>query len=289
MKISVVIPAYNAAVFLPRSVASAFAQTLAPCEVIVVDDGSTDSTAAVAAALGARVITRPNAGPSAAKNSGVQAATGEWVAFLDADDRWSPSKLERQAGGISAQTILSFTGLRVFDDRSIRGESLAPDAGAAVKMLRYSNPITNSSVLVLRDAFLRSHGFREEIRHGEDWELWFRLSRQGQFSSVSAPLTDYYVYPSSLSANPDRMIEGLGQFIDTTLLADLNWLSRQIWRQRILATQLASAGLIARDNGLASEVALMMRAVCVWPAPFWQPRRFAMLAVSARNRWRKPA
>jgi glycosyltransferase involved in cell wall biosynthesis len=266
-----------------------FAQTLTPCEVIVVDDGSTDATAAVAAELGARVITRPNSGPSAAKNSGVQAASGEWVAFLDADDRWSPGKLESQAGGVSAQTILSFTGLRVFDDHGIRGESLAPDAASAVKMLRYTNPITNSSVLVRRDAFLRSRGFREEIRHGEDWELWFRLSRQGQFAAVPAALTDYYVYPGSLSANPERMIEGLGQFIDTTLLADLRGLSRQIWRQRILATQLASAGLIARDNGLMGEVALMFRAVCVWPAPFWQPSRFAMLAVSARNRWGKPA
>jgi glycosyltransferase involved in cell wall biosynthesis len=289
MKISVVIPAYNAAGFLPRSIASVVAQTLAPCEVIVVDDGSTDNTAAVAAALGARVITRRNSGPSAAKNSGVQAASGDWVAFLDADDRWSPGKLESQVGDVSAQTILSFTGLRVFDDHGIRSESLAPDAADAVEMLRYTNPITNSSVLVRRDAFLRSGGFREEIRHGEDWELWFRLSRQGQFSAVPAALTDYYVYPNSLSANPERMIEGLSQFIETTLLADLRGASRRIWRQRILATQLASAGLIARDNGLSSEMALMVKGICAWPAPFWRPRRFAMLAVSARNRWRTPA
>jgi glycosyltransferase involved in cell wall biosynthesis len=285
MKISVVIPAYNAAKFLPRSIASAYSQTLAPCEVIVVDDGSTDRTAAVAAELGARVITRINSGPSAAKNSGVHAASGEWVAFLDADDRWSPDKLERQADGVSAQTTLSFTGVRVFDDQGIRAESLAPNAAATVEMLRYTNPITNSSVLVRREAFIRSGGFREDIRHGEDWELWFRLSRLGELAVVSAALTDYYVYPGSLSANPERMIAGLGQFIETTLLADLHGLNRRVWRQRILATQLASAGLIARDNGLQSEVALMVRGIFAWPAPFWRPKRFAMLAVSARNRW----
>lgn len=289
MKISVVIPAYNAAAFLPRSIASIRAQTLQPKEVIVVDDGSTDNTTTVATELGARVIRRSNSGPSAAKNAGVQAASGDWIAFLDADDRWSPEKLERQAACVSAETILIYTGIRVFDDHRIRGERPAVDAASAVKMLRYTNPIPNSGVLVRRDAVLKNHGFREDIRHGEDWELWFRLSRLGQFKALTEPLTDYYVHANSLSANPERMIEGLDQFIDTTLVADLRGLNRWAWRRRVRATQLCGAGLIARNHHLISEFSFMVRSVCSWPLPGWQPRRFAMLVVSARNRWRKPA
>jgi glycosyltransferase involved in cell wall biosynthesis len=144
MKISVVIPAYNAAAFLPRSIASVRAQTLQPVEVIVVDDGSTDDTTAVAAGLGVRVITRTNSGPSAARNTGIQMASGDWIALLDADDRWSPEKLERQAKCASAETILIYTGIRVFDDHRIQGFRPAVDAASAVKMLRYTNPIPNS-------------------------------------------------------------------------------------------------------------------------------------------------
>ena len=167
MKISVVIPAYNAAVFLPRSIASVRAQTLQPVEVIVVDDGSTDDTKAVAAELGVRVITRTNSGPSAAKNTGIRMASGDWIALLDADDRWSPEKLERQAKRASSETILIYTGIRVFDDHRIHGMWPAVDAASAVKMLRYTNPIPNSGVLVRREAVL-SQAFREEVRHGED-------------------------------------------------------------------------------------------------------------------------
>ena len=129
-------------------------------------------------------------------------------------------------------------------------------------------------------------GFREDIRACEDWEMWVRLQRLGQFEVVTDPLTDYYVYPNSLSANPRKMLETLDRIIDTTLLADLRGFDRWAWRQRIRAAQLYGAGLIARDNGLKGEVRYMFQSVCAWPSPFWEPRRFAMFAVSARNTFR---
>ena len=136
--ISVVIPAYNAAHFLPRCLKSVFAQTLKPAEVIVVDDGSTDDTAAVAAALGARVIGRQNGGISAARNTGIQNASGQWIALLDADDLWAPEKLERQVACIRPETVLVYTGIRFFDDNGVRGVKPAPDPASARKMLRKS-------------------------------------------------------------------------------------------------------------------------------------------------------
>jgi len=287
VKISVVIPAYNAACFLPRCLKSIFAQTLKPVEVIVVDDGSTDNTAEIAAAMGARVINRTNGGLSAARNTGIQSASSEWIALLDADDLWAPDKLERQATCVGPDTVLVYTGIRYFDDNGVHEERPAIDPVTARKMLRYCNPITPSSALVRRDAVIKDGGFREDIRACEDWEMWFRLQRLGKFEAVSDPLTDYYIYPKSLSSNPGKMLQALDRFIDSTLLTDLRGVDRWAWRHRIRAVQLCSAGLIARENGLDSEACYMFQSLRTWPSPFWKPRRFAMWAVSARSRFRR--
>ena len=93
--ISVVIPCCNAAAFLRATIASILGQTQSVLEVIVVDDGSTDDSASIAESFGppVRVIRQPNQGESAARNRGIEAAVGEWVAFLDADDLWLPTKI----------------------------------------------------------------------------------------------------------------------------------------------------------------------------------------------------
>ena len=105
MKISVVIPAYNASDFLPRCLSSVFAQTVRPHEVFVVDDGSADSTASLAANIGACVLQRANGGLSAARNTGLKHAAGHWVALLDADDWWAPEKLGLQLHVIDSMDI----------------------------------------------------------------------------------------------------------------------------------------------------------------------------------------
>lgn len=289
MRISAVIPAYNAASFLPRCLESVFAQTLMPEEVLVVDDGSTDDTAAIAETLGAKVVRRQNGGISAARNTGVKSASSEWIAFLDADDRWAPKKLERQAACAGDDTILVYTGVRTFDDTGVLGESSAMDAISTRKMLRYSNSIITSSVLVRRWALMQDGGFREDIRACEDWEMWYRLQRMGQFVAVSGALTDYYLHSNSLSANPVRMLQALDQIMDTTLLEGLQGFDRWAWERRIRAVQLCSAGLIARDNQLEGELQYLFRSLCSWPSPFWERKRFATFAVSARNRLYKHA
>jgi len=285
--ITVVIPAHNAARFVPRCLGSVFAQTLKPAEVIVVDDGSTDDTAALAAALGARVVSQANGGIASARNTGIQNASGEWIAFLDADDLWAPEKLERQVARIRPDTVLVYTGLRIFDDQGIRSEQRAVDPAAAKKMLRYCNPIAPSAALLKREAVVQIGGFRKGLDACEDWGLWFRLLPLGQFESVPEPLTDYYVHPKSLSANPEKMLQGADVIIDATLTADLRGFARWAWRRRIRAVQLSSAGLIARENGLKSELRYMFRSLCTWPSPWWQPKRFLSFAVSVRNSLRR--
>lgn len=285
MTISVVIPAYNAERFLPRCLKSVFAQTLKPEEVIVVDDGSTDNTASVAAALGATVVSQANSGISAARNLGIRNASGEWIALLDADDLWAPEKLERQVACIRPDTVLVYTGIRFFDNDGSRGEKPAIDPISACKMLRYCNPIP-CTYIIRREAVIRDGGYREDIRACEDWEMLVRLQRLGKFEAVVDPLTDIYLYTGSLSANPETMLQPLDQIIDTTLLVGLRGFERWAWRRRILAVQLYSAGLIARDNLLKDELRYMFQSLCVWPSPFWEPKRFATFAVSVRNRFR---
>ena len=102
--VSVVIPAYNAAEFLPDSLASVFRQTYQPQEVLIVDDGSEDETSRVAQALEKRVryLRKPRGGPASARNLGIRAAQGEWIAFLDADDIWLPDMLCSLAAAMRA-------------------------------------------------------------------------------------------------------------------------------------------------------------------------------------------
>lgn len=112
---SVVIPAYNAARTLAETLASVLAQTLPPAEVIVVDDGSTDGTAAIAAAFGAPVclINQMNTGPGSACSRGVRAATSPWVALVDADDLWLPTKMSRQLQALEADSGLAAIGCKM--------------------------------------------------------------------------------------------------------------------------------------------------------------------------------
>ena len=111
MKISVVIPAYNAEQHIGRAIDSVLAQTRPADEIIVIDDGSTDATAEVIRSFGDRVtlIQQKNAGVSVARNTGIEAATGDWIAFLDADDEWLPEKLKRQAEHLSRNPDLRWT------------------------------------------------------------------------------------------------------------------------------------------------------------------------------------
>jgi len=284
LKISVVIPAYNAERFLPRCLTSVFAQTLPPDEVIVVDDGSTDKTSEVAAALGARVVKQKNGGQAAARNAGIHAASNEWIALLDADDLWLPEKLAHQAAAIRSDVVLVYTGARHFDERGTRAIQHAIDPLTARKMLQYCNPILPSSVLLRRQAALACGGMREAAYACEDWGMWVRLMPFGRFAAVDAPLTEYYVHPLGMSASPERMLDGLRVILEPTLLVNYRGFERWIWRRRIWAAQLYSAALIARENVLKSELRYFVRSLLAWPSPFWQPQRYSSFAVSVKNR-----
>jgi glycosyltransferase involved in cell wall biosynthesis len=212
LPVAVVIPAYNRARHVASAIESVLAQTRPPAEIIVVDDGSTDDTAAVAQSCGANVLRQSNAGVSAARNAGVRIAKSPWIAFLDSDDLWAANKLEVQWEALEAcpGTGMVFSDFSYFDDAT--GETMG-----TTKLLReahYADVVRKrigsaaflcepnslgralvqglftsvETMIVRRDLLLSLGIFDTDLRSAEDWELFLRLAVATTASVVEMPL-----------------------------------------------------------------------------------------------------
>lgn len=296
MRITAVLACYNGAASIGEAIRSALNQTHPPDEIIVVDDGSTDETRSVVSSFGAsvRYIVQENQGPGAARNTGVKAATGDWIAFLDHDDWWRQNKLACQVDAIvqCPGAVVCYTGcLCQFrsDASSAQSDHHARPADAVSSdslwpLLRYSNPIALSSTMVRRDIFLLAQGFNTEIRFGEDWDLWVRIHPLGKFVAVPGTLTAYNHSGGGLSSNPELAVSCIQQLVDGSLTSDLSGFQRFVWRRRILALQFYKAAMSARTVGRNNlGLKLMLRSVLLWPSPKWQPFRFATLGAAMRD------
>ena len=193
MKFSVVIPCYNAETWLESTLASVAAQTLAALEVIVVDDGSSDRSLDLLRAnpTVTQVLQTPNLGPAAARNAGIEAATGDWVAFVDADDWWKPNHLERVAALVSQSEDVVFLAaaehysinvnrvVSVSDNGPIGEPTSGMDDGRYFKLYLAHGMLEMSSMAVRRDRLQAVGGFENQFRGAEDLELMMRVV-QGQ-------------------------------------------------------------------------------------------------------------
>lgn len=214
-RVSIVIAVYNGAPTVGRALASVFAQTYADYEVIVVNDGSTDDTAAVLARFGDRIrlITQGNRGLSAARNAGVRASTGEYVAFLDDDDEWMPEKLARCVPVLDADrdcALVYTLALKVDPQGRPMGTDARPDGAESPtmnEMLAHPWNVVPSQFVVRRDVFERAGGFHERfITSCED--LYFLLGARefGHFRCVPEPLVRKEtrpLYPKALEREPE--------------------------------------------------------------------------------------
>ena len=213
--ISVVVPAYNAARTLPATVASIESQTVRALEILVVDDGSTDATVDVAHATGAnnlRVISQANAGHAAARNTGIAAARGRYVAFLDADDLWLPEKLERQLGEIGPNPgirALQTGAARVDDElRLLWAEPCRRSEDQLWDTLSFRNmPAMMSTLLAERELLDEVGGFDPSLVILQDWDLAIRLARRNQLHSLPDVLSAYRYFDTSQSANVEIHVE----------------------------------------------------------------------------------
>ncbi|MCR9244612.1 MAG: glycosyltransferase family 2 protein [bacterium] len=218
MPISVVIPAYNAATFLPMTLDSLAQQTRPPAVVYVVDDGSTDDTATIAEARGAKVIRQQQRGPAAARNRGVEAAETEYVAFLDADDWYGPDKLEKSFAMLDqlGATCLATDAWQVLGDRVDRRKNDTRRVPTVLtqELLIGDNPIVCSTVVARREAILEVGGFDEDpvLIATEDYDLWLRLAHDEPIAYLAEPLTFYRAHPDGLSDNA-RFLRGIERIL----------------------------------------------------------------------------
>jgi glycosyltransferase involved in cell wall biosynthesis len=269
--VSVIIPAYNAEAFVVETVNSALNQTFRDVEVIVVDDGSKDGTLTALESFGnrIRVHQQANGGVARARNTGVGLATGEWIAFLDADDLWLPDKLERQLAIPSVK--MSYTDRFNIGERGDLPErqgTLKPMQGGDlfVPLLREGNFITNTSVVMRRDLFEQLGGFYTGLNGTEDWDLWIRVAEHHPIGVVAEPLVKYRFHGGSISRNYERMSRERTQVIARALELDrgkaLDWMTRrQIWAETWRTNGWDAGRSGARLNALTGYA----RAALAWP------------------------
>ncbi len=212
--VSVVIPVYNGARCVRRAIDSVLAQTCRDFELIVVNDGSTDETAEVLAGLGdrIRVVNKANGGLSSARNAGIGAANGDYVAFLDADDWWLPRKLERQMEWLRAHPDATFcsTAARIVDaqGKPLREWRSPAFPGSTLEAIFAANGYvagSGSAVIARREALFAAGGFDERLGSLEDIDMWMRLAARGAYHCIDEPLAVVEKRPDSMSRQLDVM------------------------------------------------------------------------------------
>ena len=211
--VSIVIPTYNHAEYLPRSLGSALAQTWPHVEVIVVDDGSTDDTSAILRPWLDRVryIRQPNRGLGAARNTGLSLAAGAFIQFLDADDTIYPAKIETQIAPMlfDASVALVYSDMDVVENgrRKLKLIENAPQTQLDLvrRFFRY-NLFQPNALLIRREALLEAGGFDESRDAQEDWDLWLRMACDGyRFVHVPGVYATYWRDGSRITRDPEWM------------------------------------------------------------------------------------
>ena len=273
MRVSVVIPSYDCGRFVAEAVESALNQTMPPNEVIVIDDGSTDNTAEVLRpyAESGRIhfVRQQNAGVSAARNRGLSEATGEFVAFLDADDYWHPKKLELQLPCFAEGAIgLVACGIST---------SALPESPNGSSVRRFSltdivlrSRFATSSVVVRKSVADAVGGFDPSLVPAEDRDCWLKCAAVAGVAYLTDELVYYRVHPTSLTFQSDRMIAAERRVLDkafATLPALRN--RRTLRRKAYAMASLSASYMLWRDSGRPKEALReFARSLRLWPFPF---------------------
>ena len=190
--VSVIIPTHDRAAVLGRAIESVLAQSLKPLEVIVVDDGSSDDTAALVGQRYPRVrfLRQQNRGVSAARNAGIELARGEWLAFLDSDDEWLPGKLAAQRDALAASGDRLCHTEEIWVRNGKRVNAMRKHEKSGGRIYRRCLPlcvISPSSVVIHREVFAARGLFDEALPACEDYDLWLRICAHEPVTFVAAP------------------------------------------------------------------------------------------------------
>jgi glycosyltransferase involved in cell wall biosynthesis len=274
--VSVVIPTYNYGHYIGETVESVLGQTYSPVEIIVVDDGSTDDTRERLTAYGDRMryIHQQNCGLSAARNTGIRAAQGEFVALLDSDDLWLPDKLERQVTVAVQQPDIGLVATERFaiNETGQRLDYVAESCSReglcelTVRDLLEFPAFSPSSVLARRDGLLTVGGFNEGLTAVEDMEMWVRIAARYRVVRLNATLTAQRFHSKSMSHQADSMLRNHQKAIAQLFAGVPQLHRRQRWRRVAEARMYREVAFMRFSGGnRVSALADLLRSGCRWP------------------------
>jgi glycosyltransferase involved in cell wall biosynthesis len=296
--ISAVIPAHNASPFLAETIESILAQTFEEWELLIIDDGSKDNTAEIAKSYSQKdsriqLVQQINKGVSAARNVGVQLTQGQFIAFLDADDRWLPEKLATHLEHLKLNPEVGVSFGRV-EFISYDGKPTGLIASARLTNLKaehflYNNPtITTSNLVVRREIFQQLPGFDPDMSYSEDIDWLFRVlcSTQWKIEAINQVLVEYRITEKGLSSDLYRIEEGWKQLIakaqkNAPQLVNNHYPLAQATHLRYLARQTLRLGLPPQVG-----IDFMTRALqSDWRLVFKEPRRTLMTSLAVYGKY----
>ena len=273
MSIAVVIPAYNSATLIGATIESALRQTLPASEILVIDDGSSDDTAAVAESFGppVRVFRRENAGQAAARTFGAEQAKSEWIAYLDHDDLWEPNKLERQMEEVIRHDAdFCYTGRINFSQQGdvLKFGRVFPGYPAEeIRTTLFERDVPyGSAVLIRRSAILAVGGFRTQYRICDDWDMWLRLYHAGvKFAWCPEPLHLYRIHQGNASSNRLLMYREQVAIFHEHVLPYLSGPRKWIARARFYSSKKGEVAYRMRENKDPRYLSWMAQSILHWP------------------------
>ena len=303
--VSIIIPAFNYERYVGRAIESALAQDYVPIEIVVVDDGSTDATAAAARAYESRgvcVISQPNQGLAAARNTGIQNSSGELLFFLDADDLLEPSGIRQLVVELSQKddswAMVACQAKVMLPDGSV----ISPDSGPArATEVTWAELLLGSrfpcTVLIRRAALAACGGFDSGYhRLGcEDRDMWLRVAEKFRIWTMPDRLVIVAFHGNNMSSDPHRQLAGIRRCLSKALgsprAASLGIAARLRIRSNFHST---AALLFAEQHRVLRQLWHSLAALLLWPLPGLsaqsgrsQGHRVKRLAVALRSLWRR--
>lgn len=271
--VTVVIPTYNAINYLPKTLESLLNQTFTDFEVIIIDDGSTDTTAQWLGNLTdpkIEIVVQTNQCVAVARNLGITKAKGDYIAFLDSDDLWEPTKLEKQVQCLEANPDVGLvnTWIESIDEQGNHLSIVqAPEVeGKVWNQIIVENPILCGSVPLIRRSCFKTVGvFDPNLLSAEDWDMWIRIAASYSFALIREPLVSYRQHLKSKSNNLEMHLLHRLKIIDKTFQSvpsQLQYLKDQAYGRAYLS--IAWKPLLQKDYKTANVY--RKQAVTYFPA-----------------------
>jgi glycosyltransferase involved in cell wall biosynthesis len=290
-KVSIVVTCYNYGKYISDCLNSILKQKYQNYEVIIIDDGSTDNTNEMLRTFlenpKIKYFKQENMGQAGAKNNGIKNSSGEFIAFLDADDMWADNMLEKELELFSDERVgVVYSTVRFINEKNEdiklkrNSKYLIPRSGNITKYLLFENFVTFSSSIVRKECLDECGYFDESLKMGIDWDLWLRVSTKYQFSYVDEPLLIYRIHSTQMSKNLEERRNCSDKIMKKFFQQNPNLLSRKVVRKAWSYTY-NNRGNSYYSSDFRRSIEFHLRSIREWP---WQIAAYKDLAMHSLRR-----